>query len=134
MNSTSEPLTLPEGWRAVHAPDRLDGDDAKLVVLARGAMARVEGSTGAAVRDTDGRTYAGAPVALASLALSALQVAVAAAASSGATGLEAAVVIAGEPTDPGLSAAADLGADVTVVLTDRSGRELMRARRSGAVT
>ena len=39
----------------------LDAEDAKLVVLARGAMARAEAVTGAAVRDLDGRTYAGAP-------------------------------------------------------------------------
>ena len=42
----------------------LDAEDVKLVVLARGAMGRAEASNGAAVRDQDGRTYAGAPVAL----------------------------------------------------------------------
>ena len=42
----------------------LDAEDAKLVVLARGAMGRAEAASGAAVRDLDGRTYAGAPVAL----------------------------------------------------------------------
>ena len=42
----------------------LDAEDAKLVVLARGAMGRAEAASGAAVRDPDGRTYAGAPVAL----------------------------------------------------------------------
>ena len=42
----------------------LDAEDAKLVVLARGAMGRAEATSGAAVRDADGRTYAGAPVAL----------------------------------------------------------------------
>ena len=70
----------------------LDAEDAKLVTLARGAMGRAEAGSGAAVRDRDGRTYAGAPVALDALALTALQAAVAAAVSSGATGLEAAVV------------------------------------------
>lgn len=34
----------------------LDAEDAKLVVLARGAMARAEAGSGAAVRDQDGRT------------------------------------------------------------------------------
>ena len=34
----------------------LDAEDAKLVVLARGAMARAETAGGAAVRDLDGRT------------------------------------------------------------------------------
>ena len=47
--------------------EALDAEDAKLVVLARGAMGRAEASSGAAVRDADGRTYAGAPVALSSL-------------------------------------------------------------------
>ena len=32
----------------------LDAEDAKLVVLARSAMARAEAGSGAAVRDTDG--------------------------------------------------------------------------------
>ena len=42
----------------------LDAEDAKLVTLARGAMGRADASSGAAVRDLDGRTYAGAPVVL----------------------------------------------------------------------
>ena len=53
----------------------LDAEDAKLVVLARGAMGRAEAGSGAAVRDADGRTYAGAPVALDALQLTALQAA-----------------------------------------------------------
>ena len=63
----------------------LDAEDAKLVVLARGAMGRTEAPEGAAVRELDGRTYAGAPVRLSALRLTALQAAVAAAISSGAT-------------------------------------------------
>ena len=55
------------------------------MVLARSAMARAEAGSGAAVRDVDGRTYAGAPVQLAALQLTALQTAVAAAMSSGAS-------------------------------------------------
>ena len=51
------------------------------------------------MRDRDGRTYVAATVALPSLALSALQVAVAMAVSSGAPGLEAAVVLGDDPTD-----------------------------------
>jgi hypothetical protein len=66
----------------------LDPEDAKLVTLARGAMARAEAGSGAAVRDLDGRTYAGAPVRLRALELTALQAAVAAAVSSGAAGFE----------------------------------------------
>ena len=56
---------------------RLDAEDAKLVTLARAARARVGAVEGAAVRDGDGRTYAAATVALPSLHLTALQLAVA---------------------------------------------------------
>jgi hypothetical protein len=77
----------------------LDPEDAKLVTLARSARARTGAAQGAAVRDGDGRTYVAATVALPSLTLSALQVAVAMAVSSGAPGLEAAVVLGDEPAD-----------------------------------
>ena len=102
----------------------LDAEDAKLVVLARGAMARAEAASGAAVRDLDGRTYAGAPVALRALALTALQSAVAAAVSSGAAGLEAAVLVAGSDDDAGVAAVKELSAGATVILTDRAGNPL----------
>jgi hypothetical protein len=78
----------------------LAAEDAKLVTLARSARARTGAAQGAAVRDSDGRTYVAATVALPSLQLSALQVAVAMAVSSGATGLEAAVVLGPDPADP----------------------------------
>ena len=77
-------------------------EDAKLVTLARGAMGRAEAPEGAAVRDLDGRTYAGAPVRLAALQLTALQAAVAAAVSSGAAGFEAAVLVGGSGTPAAL--------------------------------
>lgn len=83
----------------------LDPEDRKLVTLARSARARLGTRQGAAVRDTDGRTYVAATVALASLQLSALQVAVAMAVSSGALGLEAAVVLGDDPADPAGEAA-----------------------------
>ena len=58
------------------------------------------------MRDSDGRTYAAATVDLPSLAVSALGVCVAMAVSSGAAGLEAAVVLTGADA----VAAADLAA------------------------
>ena len=68
-------------------------DDAKLVTLARSARLRAAAAEGAAVRDHMGRTYVAATVSLASLRLSALQAAVAAAVSSGAGQVAAAVVV-----------------------------------------
>lgn len=96
---------------------QLDTEDAKLVTLARGARARAGAAEGAAVRDDDGRTYSAASVALPSLRLTAVQAAVAAAVSSGATGLEAVAVVGdADGLDPAsLAAVADLGTPVTVL-------------------
>jgi cytidine deaminase len=73
----------------------LSAEDAKLATLARATRARTRAAEGAAVRDTDGRTYAGASVELPSLRLSAVQVCVAMAVASGSRGLEAVVVLSG---------------------------------------
>lgn len=90
--------------------DALDPEDAKILTLARSARARTGAVSGAAVRDVDGRTYAAADVALPSLRLTALQLAVASAVSSGATGLEAAAVItAADPGDIDVVVVSDLG-------------------------
>jgi hypothetical protein len=106
----------------VSSPDGFDAEDAKLVTLARATMARTGATQGAAVRDTDGRTYAAATVSLPSLRLSALQAAVAMAVASAAPGLEAAVVFGGAPADPaGVSAVRDLTADAPVHFVDRQG-------------
>ncbi len=70
-----------------------DPEDAKLLTLARASRSRARVAGAAAVRDTDGRTYTAADIDLPSLQLSALQVAVAMAISSGVEGLEAGVVM-----------------------------------------
>ena len=73
------------------------------------------------MRDTDGRTYAGASVDLPHLRLSAIAVAIAMAVSSGAPGLEA-VALAGEahPSEEDLALINDLPGDGVAVWSDRS--------------
>ena len=89
----------------------LDPEDAKIITLARSARARGGTSAGAAVRDETGRTYAAVDVGLSSFSLTALQLAVAMAVSSGATRLEAAAVVTDEKLiDGDLAAAWDLEA------------------------
>lgn len=101
----------------------LDPEDAKIVTLARSARARTGAAEGAAVRDTDGRTYAAATVALPSLHLTALQAAVAAAVSSGAPGLEAAAVVTGADAvdDASLAAVRELTPGAAVLRADPVG-------------
>jgi hypothetical protein len=103
------------------AMSELNAEDSKLVVLARGAMGRANATSGAAVRDRDGRTYAAGPVDLSSLTLSALQSAVAAAISSGAEGFEAAVVLGADASDPGVLALREVSAGAKVIHARPSG-------------
>ena len=116
-------------------------EDVKLLTLARAARARLDAPAAAAVRDLDGRTYSATAVALPSLQLSALQVAVAMALSSGAAGLEAAVVIgegvgavagdvadAGDTVDrAGLAAVADVTSAAPVYAGHDDGRLHLRS-------
>src|SRR5581483_3488458 len=90
-------------------------EDQKIITLARSTRARVAASEGAAVRDETGRTYTAAAVALPSLRLSALRLAVAMAVSSGAASLEAAALVSDSDPDPGdLAAVRDLGPSAPV--------------------
>ena len=107
-------------------PGELDPEDRKIVQLARATRARSAAAEGAAVRDQDGRTYTAAAVRLPSLQLSALALAVAMAASSGARGLEAAAVV----TDSDAVAPEDL--DVVRDLAG-PGIPVLRADASGTV-
>ena len=102
----------------------LDTEDLKLVTLARAARARIGAIEGAAVRDQDGRSYAAATVSLPSLALTALQAAVAAAVSAGASTLEgAAVVTEGSTVDVGgYAAVRDLSATAPVHVATTDGQ------------
>ena len=109
----------------------LTAEDAKLVTLARATKARTSAAEGAAVRDLDGRTYAAASIALPSLRLTALEVCVAMAISSGATGLEAAVVLTEVVVADGvdLQAISDFaGAGIPVLVGDAKGAIHVRAR------
>ncbi|MET7964456.1 cytidine deaminase [Micromonospora zamorensis] len=106
----------PAARPAPTASATLSAEDGKLVVLARGARGRVGAVEGAAVRDQDGRTYAAASVALPSLTLTALQLAVASAVAAGASRLEAAAVVTEASTLDGAGHAAvrDLAVDAPI--------------------
>ncbi|MCK9876438.1 cytidine deaminase [Frankia sp. Ag45/Mut15] len=119
----------------------LAAEDAKLLVLARSARLRAyvpAGAVpqGAALRDTDGRTYNAATLGLArpELAISALRAAIAAAVSSGARRFEAAAVVTGEstadlaagPSADDLATLAEFGTGVPVFVAGPDG--ILRAR------
>ena len=107
----------------------MDAEDQKLLTLARGAYLRALVTTwpkaGAAVRDDIGRTYAAASVEVDGASVTALQLAVATAISSGARAFEAAAVVSDdEAVDPeGLTALTTFGPVLNVI----------RARPDGTV-
>lgn len=103
--------------------DELGPEDSKIVTLARSARGRVGADEGAAVRDTEGRTYSACTVTLPSLNLTALQAAVAAAVASGAEGLEAAAVVTDAEALDGASMTAvrELSADAALLRADKGG-------------
>ncbi len=100
-----------------------DPDDIKIIALARASRTRTNAAQGACVRDTDGRTYSATSVTLEHLALSAIQVAVAMAVSSGAAGLESVALVARVgPTEADLAVLAELpGVGVKVWVCDWAG-------------
>jgi hypothetical protein len=114
---------MPDLTPAAVDGSALSAEDTKLVTLARSARARVAAVEGAAVRDQDGRTYAAATVALPSLAVTALQLAVASAAASGATKIEAAAVVteASELDGAGHAAVRDLSGDAPIHVAGPTG-------------
>ena len=107
----------------------LDPEDAKILVLARGARLRAHVphtglAEGAAVRDTDGRTYASATVENADpgLTTSALRGAVAAAASSGVRTFEAAAIVTeGLVSDADLAVLREFGVGTPLLLAGSDG-------------
>ena len=115
------------------ADQTLAPEDAKLATLARSSRARLGRSEGAAVRDGDGRTYVAAEVSLPSLTLSAVQAAVAAAVSSGARTLEAAVLVSESDalSPPDLAAVRDLGGERCPVHLVRPDGVLRATSRAG---
>ena len=108
----------------------LGPEDLKIVTLARAARARVGSAEGAAVRDETGRTYAAAAVALPSLRLSALTLAVAMAVSSGAAALEAAALVSDGPgpAPEDIGAVKDIGSGALIIhaASDGTVRETLR--------
>jgi len=107
----------------VDLPIPTEPEDTKIINLARATLARSQAGQAACVRDTDGRTYAGASVDLPHLRLSAVAVAIAMAVSSGAPGLEAVAVAGGDrPTEDDLALINDLpGHSVVVWSVDATG-------------
>jgi hypothetical protein len=100
----------------------LSAEDAKLVTLARAARARTRAAEGAAVRDSDGRTYSACTVVLDTVGLTALQLAVAMALFFGVKGLEAAAVVTDAPDGVDVNVVRHFaGAAIPVVVANGTG-------------
>ena len=107
----------------------MNAEDDKIVTLARGARLRAYAphtgvTEGAAVRDTDGRTYSAATVENADpgLTTSALRAALAAAASSGARTFEAAALVTeAAVNDADVAVLAEFGAGVPLYVAAPDG-------------
>ena len=115
---------MTDSSNTTEQPAELSPEDQKLVTLARATRARAAAQEGAAVRDLDGRTYAGATVELPSLSISAVASCLAMAVASGAKGLEAVVVLSesDSPATADLDAVRDFaGTGVPVLSGDPRG-------------
>lgn len=110
----------------------LSTEDQKLVTLARATRARIQAAEGAAVRDTDGRTYAAATVDLPSLQLTAVQAVVAMAVASGSTGVDACVVLGDAQglTEPDAAVLADFAGPGGVTIHTGDARGTIAETRS----
>lgn len=109
----------------------MDPELSKLISLARGARGRIGAAEGAALRDELGRTYSGATVSRGSLSLTAIELTVATAISSGATGIEAVVLCSDHDhvIDSDKEAIRSLGgADVVVTVVSMRGDVVAEAR------
>lgn len=117
----------------------LDPEDAKIVTLARSVRARGYAPhtgrlEGAAVRDTDGRTYVAATVEHSdpSLGVSAVRAAVAAAVGSGARAFEAVALVTDDdgPAAGDLAMVAEFGSGVPVLVAGPDGAVRVRVEAS----
>lgn len=108
-------MTIMSEWSA---------EDDKLVTLARSARGRIGATSGAALRDTTGRTYSSAEVNHSALVLSAIQLITGQAIAAGATGIEALVVVADDvlvTSDDVAVITAFAGTGVPIHVVDNSG-------------
>jgi len=130
LTSGKQPKTTLRSKLGRVTEAELGPEDLKIITLARSARARVGSAEGAAVRDETGRTYAAAAVALPSLRVSALTLAVAMAVSSGAVALEAAALVSDGPgpAPEDVGAVKDIGSGAVIIHAGSDGavREILR--------